>query len=601
MAAVDISDLPAPEADISDLPTPPKPSAFSQTPIGHEVGIGENVLASATSGAGSLADALTGAPPGTHDWGYRPRTDAGKLLQAATGKVMTPALNAVSQAGGAVVGAFGGNAPAAEATLRERIPEALGAVGTISALGGLTKMVFEPGEIPPSITEAAQTAADKATSATSGGAAASAIDVSKLAPETQAELAAIESNRGTVNTNALTRVHDAETLPVRVSLTAGQASGDAGTISDEFNLKGQQGNAIGNRYVAQDQALQDNLTTMHREAAPTTVANDPIQNGQAIVDALKRYDAPKRAAITAAYQAAKDANGGDLQMDGSSFAAQAEAALKPQGKARFLPSSAQGIIDDVKASGGQMSLDDFEGYRTALANEARKASIAGDGNAAAAIGKVRDALENTPPVGATSAAAKSLYDNARDMAKARFGEIDADPAYKAAVDDETPVGVQSDIADKFAGKYVLNGSKAALQRLRLKLDDEGSQAVTSSAMNYLQDAAGLSKGKFSNVGYNAGLTKLMPKASELLGEQDLIDNLQQLGRVSGYTQQLNRGTYANTSHTFVAEKAAEIGEHAVNTAAHGLPVGTIARKFLANRHTATAVHEALKPGAGLAD
>lgn len=457
---------------------------------------------------------------------------------------------------------------------------------------------------PQTIAEAAQAAAERHATSGNAGAAGTAVDTSKITPESQAELARIGESNGTVHSTALSRVHEAESLPVPIRLTAGQARGDTGMISEEFNLKGQDNNAIGNRFDEQDQALKDNLVQLHREASPDTVSNNPIQNGQAIIDSLKRYDQPKVAEINAAYKAAKDANGGDLQMDGTGFADAAEAALKPQGRSRFLPSSARGIIDDVKESGGKMSLDDFEGYRTALANEARKAQISGDGNAVAAIGKVRDALESVEPLGA-SAQAKKLYDSARNLAKNRFAELEADPAYKAAVDDGSPIGQQSDLADRFADKYVLGGSKAALQRLRPKLDDEGGHAVTSSAMNFLQTKAGINPdtgaGKFSNAGYNAGLTKITPKSQELLGDQDLIDNTRKIGNVANYTQNLSRGGYANTSHTFVAEKAAEIGEHATNTAFHGLPVGTIARKFLAGRSSAARVREALKPGAGLED
>ena len=468
------------------------------------------------------------------------------------------------------------------------------------AKSGISGLVDAAASKPTTIAEGAQAAANRSAAAGDAGAAGATVDTSKLTPETQAELARI----GTANPMALSRIHEAESLPVPVRLTAGQARGDARAISEEFNTKGEDNNAIGNRYDEQDQALRDNLTTLHREAAPDTVANNNIQNGQAIVDSLKRYDQPKVAEINAAYKAAKDANGGDLQMDGTGFAESAEAALKPQGRSRFLPASARGIIDDVKEAGGQMSLDDFEGYRTALANEARKAQIAGDGNAVAAISKVRDALENVQPVGA-SADAKALYDKARGLAKTRFSELDADPAYKAAVNDEAPIGEQSDLADKFSDKYVLGGSKAALQRLRPKLDAEGGNAVTSSAMNFLQNKAGINLdtglGKFSNAGYNSGLAKVMPRAQELLGDQELADNVRKLGNVSNYTHALSRGSYANTSHTFIAEKAAEAGEHALNVAAHGVPVGTVARKFLAGRSRAAAVREALKPGAGLED
>jgi hypothetical protein len=590
----------------------PPDSAIAHSPLAHFAAVGENALSAVTGGAGSLADAVTGSDPGTHDWAYQPRTPEGKMLQQGVAKVVTPIAQAANDtvAGtvGDIVGGFGGNAQAAADTAHERVPEAVNAVGTVAGIGGAASEIGgalrSPKVLPDAVKNAAQAAVDKTAASGNAGAAGAAIDVSTLTPETQAELAKIGARGNTPNPAALARHVDAETLPVPVRLTQGQASGDAATISDEFNRKGQDNNAIGDRYNQQDQALQDNLQTIHREAAPTTVGNDDIQNGQAVIDSLKRYDQPKVAAINSAYKAAKDANGGDLQMDGSGFTDAAEAALKPQGKGRFLPGSVQGVIDDVKAADGKMSLDDFEGYRTQLANEVRKAQQSGDGNAVAAINKVRDALEATPPADGTSAAAKGLYDNARSLAKSRFDEMKADPAYDAAVADPTPVGRLSPDADKFAGKYILNGAKADLQQLRPKLDQEGGEAMTSASMNYLQKQAGLDKGKFLQSGYNSALKKIEPKADELIGSRDTQEQLKQLGRVANTTQALSRGSFANTSHTFVAaakEHAANTAEGLANVAAHGVPVGTWARKFLAGRSTRAAIHESLKPGAGLED
>lgn len=576
-------------------------SAVSHSPLAHFAAIGENAISAIGGGLGSVADAVTGADPGTHDWAYQPRTPEGKQLQQAIGKVVSPiaqtATNAIADTGGDIAGMWGGNAQAAADTLRERVPEAVNAVGTVAGIGGLAEAPKLP---KASVTEAAQATVNKAAANGNAGAAGAAIDASKLTPETQAVLAKTENP----NPTALARHADAETLPVPVRLTAGQARGDAAMISDEFNKKGQENNRVGNLYNEQDQALQDNLSTIHREASPTTVGNDDIQNGQAVIDSLKRYDQPKVDAINAAYKAAKDANGGDLQMDGSGFTDAAEAALKPQGKSRSLPGPAQGIIDDVKAADGKMSLDDFEGYRTSLANEVRKAQQAGDGNAVAAINKVRDALEATPPADGTSAAAKGLYDQARGLAKTRFGEMAADPAYEAAVADPTPIGRLSPDADKFAGKYILNGAKADLQQLRPKLDQEGGEAMTSASMNYLQKQAGLDKGKFLQSGYNTALNKIGPKADELIGSKDTQEQLKQLGRVSGYTQALSRGSYANTSHTFVAaakEHALSYLQSAANTAIPLVNLGDRAAELLAAHKSAKTIHEMTKAGAGLED
>lgn len=573
-----------------------RPSLLDATKMAGKdvVGAGETLLAGFTGGLGSLADAVTGAAPGTHDWAYRPRTDSGQQTSADLGSAVGAVNSAVASGGGSLVGALGGNQQAATDTLNERLPEAEGAVGTVAAAGGLLKGAPK---VAPTVTETAQAVADRAAASNNAGAAGATIDASKLTPETQATLAKVKD----VNPVALSRHADAETLPVPVRLTAGQATGDAATMSDEFNRKGQENNAIGNRYNEQDEALQDNLSTIHREAAPTAVGNDDIQNGQSVIDSLKRYDQPKVAAINAAYKAAKDANGGDLQMDGSGFTDAAEAALKAQGRARFLPASVQGIIDDVKDNDGKMSLDEFEGNRTALANEMRKAQQAGDGNAVAAINKVRDALEATPPADGTSAAAKGLYDQARGLAKARFGEMDADPAYKAAVEDDAPIGRLSSQADKFTSKYILNGAKADLQQLRPKLDQEGGEAMTSTAMNYLKKQSGLDKGKFVQNGYNTALNKIAPKADELIGSKDTQEQLQQLGRVGNYTQAQTRGGYANNSHTFVAaaKEHAVRGVQEIGNMVPYLKLGDKAADMLAAHKSAKAAYESLKPGAGL--
>src|ERR1700677_5144587 len=97
----------------------------------------ENALSGATGGIGSLLDAVTGAAPGTHNITYQPRTPLGQQLGAATGGLQNAAVQGAAKAGGAAVGAAGGNAPAAEQTIEERLPEALGAVGTVAGGAGL--------------------------------------------------------------------------------------------------------------------------------------------------------------------------------------------------------------------------------------------------------------------------------------------------------------------------------------------------------------------------------------------------------------------------------------------------------------------------------
>lgn len=474
--------------------------------------------------------------------------------------------------------------------------------GGISALSGTSAQ-------PQTIAEIAQEAANRAASRGNAGAAGSAIDVTKLHPETQAELATVKNP----NSVALKNIHDAETLPVPMTgergMTAGQATQDSARISDEFNRKGENGNLVGKRYDAQDEGLQENLSEIHRSAAPTTVGNDDIQNGQAVMDSLRRYDAPKVKAIDAAYKDANEANiaagKGGLTLDPKAAVDHATTALED--RMELLPSEGKSILDKLeaaKADGQSIPLKQAETWRTTIASASRQYEAASNGNAVRALSDLRDAIESMTPNNAATSAVADKFASARSLAKARFGEMDADPAYKAAVEDDTPEGRLSTQSDKFTQKYVLNGAKADLQQLRPKLDQEGGEAMTSATMNYLKKQAGLDKGKFIQNGYNTALTKIVPKAAELVGNADALDQLQQLGRVSKNMQVSSRGGYTNTSHSFVAAAKAMVshaGEDLINGALPGARLGTKAAEFLARRSSSASLHEALKPGAGLED
>lgn len=107
-------------------------------PLTSFAGLAENGLSSVTGGAGSLADAVTGADPGAHDWAYQPRTEAGKEIANLGGEA------------GAKIGEkydkYAGTGPLAQ-TIKERGLEAIGAVGTVSALAAL-RGVAGAGRVP---------------------------------------------------------------------------------------------------------------------------------------------------------------------------------------------------------------------------------------------------------------------------------------------------------------------------------------------------------------------------------------------------------------------------------------------------------------------
>jgi hypothetical protein len=618
-AAVDISDLPAPP-DISDLPAPPSRVGWAEENLaGPSEIIGSTVANIPHAAAHAAVDLYRRVTGGNTD---APDPAAVQALQVPLGQGGQQLLGDIGSLASPVTSTLKGGLNAADdvlgrisPTAQDVVHQAGGVASDVANLapvaglvkGGVSAAADAIATKAPTITETAQAAINRTAASGNAGAAGATLDASKLSPETQAELATVKD----VNPTALKNIHDAETLPVPMAgergLTAGQATQDSGQISDEFNRKGENGNAIGKRYDAQDQGLQENLSEIHRDAAPTTVGNDDIQNGKAMMDSLKRYDAPKVDAINAEYKEANDMNvaagKGGLTLDPKAAVDHAATALED--RMELLPAEGKSILDKLQAAvddGKSIPLKQAETWRTTIAGASRQADAASNGNAVRALSDLRDAVEKMTPNNAATSAVADKFSSARGLAKARFDEMDADPAYKAAVEDDTPIGRLSTQADKFTQKYVLNGNKADLQQLRPKLDQEGGEAMTSSAMNYLQRQAGLDRGKFIQDGYNRALTKIGPKATELIGDSDTLDQLQKLGRVSKNMQVSSRGGYSNTSHSFVAAAkamATHAGEDLFNGVLPGARIGTKAAEFLARRQGAASIHEALKPGAGL--
>lgn len=441
---------------------------------------------------------------------------------------------------------------------------------------------------------------------TASAAAASRITAAKnISPELVADLRA-QVQRGPLNPEAVDRLIDADALPVRMRLMEGQASRDPEVWSREFNAKGKDPDTAA-RFNEQNQQLIDNLDEFRRQAAPQAVAHDPVQSGQNILDAYKSIDEAANTEINAAYKAARDANGGDLPMDGQGFVAAADAALKQQMKARYLPAEVAADLNDFRSGERAMTFADFENMRTNLAAAGRKAERAGDGNAAAAINLTRDALEGMEPIG-QAAEVKPLFDKARALARVRFDKIKADPAYKAAVNDDVAVGEASPLADKFVQKYIVGAPRAHVERMlgTLAGEDLAMETVHAAPFNYLKQKAGIdpyrNEGNFSQHGYNRALAELMPKLDLLAGEE-LAEQAQRLGRVAYDVKGEPAGSFPNRSNTLIAataEAAKGLAERGANTliGQNIVPVGSWAREKLSARTAKRESRERMRPAAG---
>lgn len=513
---------------------------------------------------------------------YQPRTEAGKEYAGAVGNAMSWLGPKEGEWAGEKVADVTGSplAGAAVNTGINAIPMALG-------------MRAGRGKPAPKAGEAFSD---------SVGASAAAPDLQFVSPGIRAAVEkAVKEGQG-INRDALQRHMEAEQMGVRLS--EGQATSDPVRLSFEQNNRGKYPE-LAQFFADQSPALKDKLDTLRADTSPTVVHQDHIQNGQTLIDAYKQYDAPVRENISALYKQLEEANGGQFPVNGAAFVKAADAALAKKMKGRYVPSQVAGDLADFR-DGGPMTFENFENLRTNLAAEARKADRSGDGNAAMAVGIVREALESLPMEG-EAAAIKPIADAARSASKARFDRMREDPAYRAAVDDTADIGELSPLADQFVNKYVVKGKAAHIQKMRETLanDATATETIAAGALNYLKQRAGINlysnEGNFSSAGYNKALQELMPKAQQLL-TPELAEQLQTLGNVAQYTTHQPRGSFVNNSNTFTAQLADHAGtvlEGVANVKAGGIPVGTFARKKLQARSERKIMRKATEPGAGV--
>jgi len=402
-----------------------------------------------------------------------------------------------------------------------------------------------------------------------------------------------------VNTPVVLRHLEADSLPVPVRLTEGQATGDVVKLSKEQNLRGSQP-AFAQRFNEQNAQLVENVPAIRERAAPDVFTTKTIESSEALINAYKTLDDARNVDIRAAYKALEDANGGAFPVDAQAIVRNADALLAKKLKTNFVPPE---IAADLRTfrEGAPMNFEQFEALRTNLAAEGRKAERAGDGNRAMAVSLIRQALEDVPLKG-EAAGLKPLADKARDLASARFTALKKDPAYKAAVDDAVP-------ADKFFDKFVINGVNKNIRTMvdTLGRDSVAHQHMRAGTINWLSDKAGIveGRGNFSQANFNKGLKKLDDvKNFEAIFDPDSQLQLRTLGNVAAYTQFQPRGSFVNNSNTLVgylANKAAGGLEQAGNVMGlktFGYPIGSEARRVIRSARERREAEAALKPGAG---
>lgn len=416
-----------------------------------------------------------------------------------------------------------------------------------------------------------------------------------VSPQLKQEISSIPVNK--INLPTLQRHIEADTLPVPVRLTEGQATGDVVKLSHEQNRRGKDP-MLAQRFNEQNGQLIENLEAFRERAAPDAPGSRTIDHSQAIIDAYKELDNNLNANINQKYQALRDAAGGQFPVDAPKLLSNIETRLKKELLSNEAPAGQFKELQRL-AEGNNMTFEDYLSLRRNLGDVARTAT---DGSTRKAAGYMIEELEKLP-LQKEAAALKPLADQARKAARDRFQMLEKDPAYRAAESGSIP-------ADKFLETFVVKGHNKNVQAMidHLGADSVARQHMAAGTINFLRDRAGIidGQGNFTQAGYNKAL-KFLDDSNKmpLIFDGETATGLKTLGNVARYTQAQPRGAFVNNSNTLVgtlAEKAAQLAEYGGNVIGggkFGLPIGSMIRGKAQEFKAAKETEKALKPGAGI--
>lgn len=426
------------------------------------------------------------------------------------------------------------------------------------------------------------------------GAASAAPKLTEVSPELkEAIVGTAQRTGGAINPEVLARHVEADSLPVRIRLSRGEATQDPVLLSEERNRRGKD-TAFAQRMDETNKKLGQNVQAIRDEVGPDVFSTNQVEHADTVMSSYRAKNDVAQQEISKRYKALRDANGGQFPIDAKALYESAAAQLHQQLLFDHAPPAVMKTLTRL-AESNKMTFENFESLRTNLARIQRSNP---DGNVVAAAGVIRGAMEALP-LAQGAAKLKPLADSARAAAKAQFDALEADPAYKAAVMESVP-------PDRFMQRYVLGGTRdnVALMRQNLADDDRALQTLGVATLDYLRDAAKLNphyEGNFAAPGYTKALQNLSPKLASLLSPK-AAEQLEKLGNVARYTTFQPRGSYVNNSNTFVAaaaDKAAKAAEKIGNVAVPGLDLGTMARERVDKVKSAKETKRALAPGAGL--
>lgn len=350
----------------------------------------------------------------------------------------------------------------------------------------------------------------------------------------------------------IARRADAGALPIPVQMTRAQLTRDPMAWAWEHRASGQRGvgEPLADLLSGQNKAMIENMNALGAKSAPS-----PYAASEQVIQRLSAVDDQLRNRINEAYGKVRNSAGRPAMVDSNAFAEAAKNALtdgRPElahlvNRGDFLPANVQAQFNDILEGKVPLNVDTMQYFDRAW-NAIQRAA---PDDQAAAIWKLRKALNETPVADSLGQESMALYKQARQMAAQRFGLIEGSPAYKAAVAGKVE-------PDKFFQKYVENANVRELKGLKQLIGPELTTSLQNTFVGELKRKA-LSNasdeaGTFSQAAYNRVMQDpvRMPRINELFaGNEKTLDQLYRVGRVSEGLIKPPAASRVNTSNTAV--------------------------------------------------
>lgn len=350
---------------------------------------------------------------------------------------------------------------------------------------------------------------------------------------------------GTLDAEAMSRM--ADFARVGIKPTQGQLTRNGYQWGNEQNLsKMEVGAPLADRFTEQNKGL---LGAVDKARAGTgATSTDAYDAGQAITSGILSKDAPKKAAVTEAYDAFKQSAGVNAEVPAAPLAGTLGRVIEEHGPSK-IPADVVSRLKEYGLLGGTqtkvLDLQQAEILRKLISNNTTFEN-------SAAMKPLRQSIDDAingmgSSVGADAA---NLLTNARGLAANRLGQIDRSPAMQAAL------GRSEQVApEQFVDKFIIRKSSSVqdvannLRAMPVEARAEARAAVldwikSKSVIGGTEDAA-----KFSQSGFNKAIEAIGPRKLELIfaGDKGTLETLRSIGRVGSYVQTPPVASSANTS------------------------------------------------------